>query len=302
MTAMRQIHVGAQRGDGDGCRRYMPLEMQFDTRQDILTTEIEETWEESVRAQWIANRLSIRTGLIHQYGNADHERKIEDFIAMRSAPWSIIDEHNLFLGQIRDSFAFGSYYPALVGACTLGERLLNELVLRLRGDYDDHPATSKVKGSQGFSNWNRCIEALINWTVFDEKTATEFNELSKLRHKSVHFGKHLSGVDGREDALNALRLLQSVVGALFRPLGGPPRFIEGTPGRPFLSLASENEPLIRRFYLPSCVLVSPHHKMEPINFDGGMRFAVFDDDSYQEEFPELSDDEFANHLRESKRS
>ena len=145
---MRQVHVGARRVEGDECRRYMPLAIHFDTREHMLTMEIQETWEDSVREQWVANRQAVRIELIHQYGNSEHERKINDFVAISSAPWSISDRHNAFLQQIREAFTFGSYYPALVGACSLGERLLNELVIRLR---DDYGSTAVCVGEFGVS-------------------------------------------------------------------------------------------------------------------------------------------------------
>jgi hypothetical protein len=295
---MKQVQVGALRETGDKCRRYMPLAMQFDTREHLLTTEISQTWEESVREQWLANRQNIRMGLIHEYGNKDHERKINDFVAMGSAPWSLIGEHNAFLHQIRDAFTFGSYYPALVGACSLGERLLNELVIKLRGDYADHPATTHdISRPKSFQNWVTCIKVLVDWSTIDDRIATDFNNLRKLRNKSVHFGRHLSGTDGRPDALRALLLVQDLVGALFNPFGGPPRFIEGVTGRSFLSLDSEADPFVRHFYIPACVLVSPNFEMRPTEPDGEIGFAVFDDDSYQLRFPILSDTEFAEHLK-----
>lgn len=296
---MREVHVGAERTGQDGCRRYLALAISFDTRAYWLTAKIGD-WDDPVREQWLATRRGIRTGLIHEYGNEDHERKIDDFTAIGIAPWTIRDEHNVFLQQVRAAFTLGTYYPALVGACALGERLLNELILRMRDDYADHPSTCRIKDQASIGNWSACISVLVDWGVLDEQTATTFNDLRKLRNKSIHYGKHLSGTDAREDALAAVTSVQSVIAALFPPHGGPPKFIEGTEGHTFLTLASENEPLVKRFYVPACVLVSPNFEMRP-TLGSEVRAVVFDDEGYQDEFPVLSDMQYAEHRREPRR-
>ncbi|MBB6375952.1 hypothetical protein BKA01_003210 [Pseudonocardia eucalypti] len=252
--------------------------------------EIDESWDDEVRKGWLGTQQGIRMSLIHEHGNADHERKIEDFQAIGPAPWTIIDKHNVFLKQARSAFTHGAYYPALVAACALGERLLNELVIRLRDDYVGHPATASVATQTTITDWVKCIAALVDWGVLDDDTATVLNELRKLRNKSIHYGEHLSGATIRDDALSAVRSIQSVIETVFAPHGAPPRFISGTEGHSFLSLASEQEPFFKRFYLPACVLVSSNFEMRPTPEDS---MAVFDDKTYQDEYPSLTDEEFA---------
>lgn len=294
--AVQLISVGTDRTERDGPRRYLPMQFGFDTRANILSMEIAEDWEPQVREQWLSNQQAIREGLIHQHGAENHEQKIADFTEIGAAPWSILDEHNAFLGQVRVAFTQAAYYPALVGACALGERILNELILRLREDFVDHAATSEVGELRTLANWNKCIEVLVAWGVVDDATATRMNDVRKLRNKSVHFGEHLRGHDAREDALTALRLIQECVEALFAPHGGAPRFIDGTSGHSFLALASEDEPLVRRFFLPNCALVSPRYEMRP-GPDGPGTFAVLDDETYQDRFPNLTDQEFVERLK-----
>lgn len=265
----------------------------------MLNNEINPGWDPEVIAQHEKNRHQIRVMLIHEFGNDEHERKIDDYRALGPAPWSVVDRHNLFMSQVRYSFAFGTYYPALVGACALGERLLNELIIRLRVPYTSHPATVEVATQRSFSDWVVCITALFEWGVLDELLATKFYNLRKLRNRNVHYGTHLVESDARDDALKAVLLIQEIIEALFQPHGGPPRFIPGTDGHTFLTLAAENEPLIREFFLPASILVSPNFEMRH-NIDSGW-FDVFDDETYQEEFPTLTDDEFADHRRNPRR-
>lgn len=274
--------------------------MSFDTRSSQITNEINADWEPEVITQHENNRQRVRVQLIHEYGNADHDRKIEDYAALGSAPWSAVDRHSLFLDQVRDSFTFGAYYPALVGACALGERILNEMVIRLRGSYATHPATTKaVAINKSFPDWATCIDALVKWGVIDDPLGTKFNNLRKFRNRSVHYGTHLADSDARDDALTAIMLIQDIIQLLFQPYGGPPRFIVGTSGHTFLSLSSENEPFVREFLLPRAVLVSPTFDM-PFNMAEGW-FDVLDDETYQERFPTLNDEEFAKHRRDPRR-
>jgi hypothetical protein len=95
-------------------------------------------------------------------------------------------------------------------------------------------------------------------------------------------------------------LIQDIVEALFNPHGGPPRFIAGNAGQAFIALAAEDEPFIREFILPASMLLSPTFHMQ-YNPDRGW-FDVFDDDTYQDEFPTLTDEEFADHQRSPRRT
>ena len=104
---MQLVLVGRQRTDEDGCRRYMADDIWFDTRFRMMNNEINTEWEPEIIAQHEEKRRQIRMLLIHEFGNTEHERKIEDYCALGAAPWSVIDRHNLFISQIRDSFTYG---------------------------------------------------------------------------------------------------------------------------------------------------------------------------------------------------
>lgn len=291
--------MGRERTAKDGCRRYMPHAIMFNTQALTLTEEINPEWAPAIVAQHEENRRQARMSVIHEFGNADHERKIQDYGELGRAPWTVLDQHNVFLAQVRDSFTLGAYYPALVGACALGERLLNELVILLRDSYTSHPAAVPVKTQKTFTDWVPCIKALFEWGVLDDSVASKLYEMRKLRNRSVHYGKHLAGSDARDDAIRAVHLVQEIVEDLFAPHGGPPRFIAGVSGHSFLALEAEDQPFIREFILPASLLVSPNFVMEFNRATGW--FDVFDDDAYHDEFPTLSDAEFADHRMHPRR-
>jgi hypothetical protein len=62
------------------------------------------------------------------------ERVIRIVVEVRpgAAPSSVVALHNIHLTQVRAAFVGMNYYPALLGASGLGERILNQLVLTLR--------------------------------------------------------------------------------------------------------------------------------------------------------------------------
>src|SRR5688500_4803107 len=105
-------------------KRYRVLSVDFDSRAAILAREISDTWDEDVKARERANRDNILQGLAQEYGPLAFDQKVQNFIELGSKAFSVLAFHNKFHAQIRHSFVMGGYYPALTGACALGERIL----------------------------------------------------------------------------------------------------------------------------------------------------------------------------------
>jgi len=285
------VALGSPRTAHDACRRYRPIALTFDARNSTLDQEISEDWEPHIREQWRANQASIRMGLLAELGTVDGETKIENYQAMGHAPWSIIFRHNQLLAQVRSAFAHGDFYPALVAACALGERLLNELLSVLHDDYLNHPATTRrVRNGEVITHWPTAINVLHGWGVLTDALAQDYTGLEAQRHVAVHFDQGLA-VAEREPALRALHLIQQIIQAVFSPLGGPPTFIANTPGVAFFELDAENVPLVKRVFLPNSALVSPAHRMYPSRTPSGFELDIIDDADY--DATPLTDDEFA---------
>lgn len=139
-------------------KRYRVLGADFDTRARFLEMEINPEWEPHIREQWEANKANIRLGLEAQYGKLDLEAKIKNFTEFGVLPFSVIAFHNRFLRQTRDAFTIGAYYPALTGTAALGERILNQLLIRLRGYYTGTPEFKKVYNKDSFQDWEAAID------------------------------------------------------------------------------------------------------------------------------------------------
>lgn len=269
-------------------KRYRVLTFDFDTRAVLLETEIKAEWEENNRALWDRNKRGIRDGLVFQYGPKEHERKIEDFVALGANPMSLVAFHNVFLRQCRDAFVVGSYYPALVGACTLGERMLNRLVIHLRDYFKSTPEYKKVHKKQSFDNWSLAITTLESWTVLLPEPAVDFKTLETLRHKAVHFNPE-ADASAREMALEAIKLLQQIVEKQFSAFGTQPWYIPDTKGAAYVSKAHEENPFVKEVIVPNCTLVGPKHKLEHTH-----QGWVVHDEPYPEK--EITDEEFVSLL------
>jgi hypothetical protein len=76
---------------------------------------------------------------------------------------TVLAYHNQFFDQARRSFVIGAYYPALVSACALGERILNHLILDLRGFYKNKPEYRQVYRKESFDNWQIPVDTLEAW-------------------------------------------------------------------------------------------------------------------------------------------
>lgn len=135
-------------------KRYRVIKHDFDYRANWLTMEINDEWEDHIKKMWRDGQEGIKQGLILEYGMADAETKLRNFIDLGPKPSSIIAYHNRFAEQARRSFIVGGYYPALTGTCALGERILNQLVLGLREEFKSTPQYKHVYKQKAFNDWD----------------------------------------------------------------------------------------------------------------------------------------------------
>jgi hypothetical protein len=139
-------------------KRYRVITIDYDTRAYLFSQKIEEGWEEKVKEVHRENKKQITKGLIESFGELHSDKKIKNFIELGNKPLSVLAFHNKFFEQIRIAFVMGAYYPALTGACALGERILNYLVLILRDDFRATPEYKKVYRKNQFDNWQLLIQ------------------------------------------------------------------------------------------------------------------------------------------------
>lgn len=266
-------------------RYFVPPFLDFDARVHALTLEIRDDWEESVKAQHRQNRENMLVRLREEFGSQDFDQRLQNFTELGDAPFSIISYHNAFFRQCRNAFVIGSYFPALAGACALGERILNHLVIDLRDLFKATPQYKTVYRKGSFDNWGQAISVLEAWAVIQGNVPGQFRKLAALRHSSIHF-EQSTYVSVRRDALAALEHLRAIIREQFGAFGTHRWFIEGTSGVCFIKKDFESDPFVRAFYLPKSLCVGPLHAVS-FQYGGVM---VFDRTDYDDR--EVSDEEF----------
>jgi len=233
---------------------------------------------------WHENNRRIIDHLRQTFGEFNIDRKVQDFTDMGAKPFSIIACHNALFEHVRIAFTAGAYYPALVGACALGERILNHLVLDLREDFRKTPQYKKVYNKSSFDNWQLAIDTLAAWDVLLVDVAEEFEKLAELRRRSIHFNFDTYS-NLRKDALTAIACLRLIIERQFGAFGPQPWFILGTGGAAFIKREYEMRPFIRRYFLPQCPFVGVRSGFDP-------RLQLVDFHDYSD--GELTDQEFCD--------
>lgn len=271
-------------------KRYRILGWDFDTRI-LALTQLEEVNKRNPSPELERQVNQIKESLITQYGTKRADQKLQNLKDIGPKQFSIVGYHNVLLTQVRDSFVFENYYPSLTSACSLGERILNHLILDLRNDYSETEEYQEVKNQKSFTNWDIMINTLSNWEVLLPTVTEKFRDLKKLRHKSVHFNPNLT-IDLRKYAFEAVKLIQEILFEQFSASGIQPWFITGIPGEIYIKIEWEDHPFISKFYLPNSIYVGPKHRiksLEPLQIE--------DEDNYSN--TTIDDTEFVR-LRENK--
>ena len=243
-----------------GLRRYHPYSFDFDLTA-MLLEEPGEHWEERVRELHLKNREQVIVSLKERYGVLRHAQIVQNLRDLGPKAFSLIAYHNQFYHEAREAFIIGSYYPALVSACALGERILNHLILDLRDDFKLSPHFARVHRKSSFDDWRFAATVLSDWSILVEDVGDQFLRLGNLRHRSIHFNPETYRVL-REDALAALKLVGDIASKQFGFFGNQPWFIEGTAGAQFIKKSYETHPFVRKYLVPQSGFVGILYGME----------------------------------------
>lgn len=274
-----------------GRRRHLCFGFDFDSRSLSLRTMANGGWVPLCKERWTSEQEEIKRRLESEFGEHSIDAKIKNFVAIDTKPMSVLAYHNDFFEQVRNAFVMGQYYPALVGACALGERILNHLVLDLRGFFSNTPEYKSVSRKDSFANWDVPINALEAWGMLLPTAVSEFRKLKLLRHRSVHFNVSTYQTL-RADALSAILHMRAIIEAQFGTFGRQPWFISGTKGHAFIRKDYEYHPFVVTYFVPRFSFVGPLFGMR---FDGNV-WDVMDVPDYGD--GAWTDEEFARQYNE----
>jgi hypothetical protein len=272
-------------------RRYHPFSFDFDSTP-LSLNDPDERWDEQVKRAHLEHREQEINRLKLRYGALDIENVVKNAADLGPKSMSLLAYHNRLHEQARRSFIGGTYYPALVAACALGERILNHLVLDLRDSFKSSEHYRKIYRKDSFDNWPFVVSILTDWKVLVDGVGADFLALGELRNRSIHFNPE-TYQSMREDALAALQRLNAIIGKQFGYFGCQPWYIENTPGAQFLRRAYEKHPYVRAYIIPRSGFVGPFYGMERSQEGHWMHLDYTD---YGDN--ELSDEEFARLYRE----
>ncbi len=242
--------------------RILPF-FDFDARANSLTIETRDEWEDTAKVRHRQNREATIAGLKAEFGEQELDQKIRNFIQLGPKPMSVVAFHNAFFAQVRSSFVIGSYYPALTGACALGERILNHLILGLRDDFRTSAQYKRLHDKESIDDWAFAIDTLVSWEVLLPSVATQYRSLMSKRHGAIHFRPETDR-DVKGLALNAIECLQKIIGEQFSAFGEQPWFITDIPGEMYIKASWETKPFIRMVYLQNGPRVGPRHRIESV--------------------------------------
>lgn len=189
----------------------------------------------------------------------------------------------------------GSSYPALTAACSLGERLLNHMILALRDSYKRTPEYKHVYKKQSFDRWDIVIETLDAWGVLQHDVQNEFNELKEIRNKSIRFN-HDTDEFVERDSLKAVKLIQEIVRKQFSFEKTITDWIFVETGEIYVKKEAEEIPFVKQILTKPLTLVGPHHLIDK-------NWNIKDLTDY--ELIEITDDEFCEKrkaLHENRRN
>jgi hypothetical protein len=274
-----------------GARRFHPFSFDFDSTPSSLA-EPEEHWEEQVKQLHRENQAKQLKWMEAQYGSRNLDAVIKNAMDLGSKSISLLAYHNQLHEQARRAFVAANYYPALVAACSLGERILNHLVLDLRENFKSSEHYKKVYRKESFDDWPFVVSALTDWKILVDGAGDAFLALGVVRNRSIHFNPETHQTL-REDALAALKRLDTIVAKQFGLFGLQPWFIENTPGAQFIKREYETHPFVRTYLIPKSGFIGPLYGME-FRLEGHWMHLDYAD--YGE--VQLSDEEFARQHRE----
>ena len=265
-------------------KRYRVISIDLDTRAFHLSEVINESWEEKVKEDHKERKKQITKGLISALDEFQSDIKIQNFIELGDKQPSVLAFHNRFFEQIRIAFFMGAYYPALTGACALGERILNHLILILRDDFKETDDYKKVYRKNQFDDWKLLIRVLDSWGVLLPKVVESFEKLHGIRNDAIHFRPETDRND-RPLSLSAIKILSDIISEQFPVTGIQPWFFS-VPGESYIKEEWRNTPFVQKVYIPNSVLVGPYHVVESIRPEWKIR------DDYKYGNKKVTDDEF----------
>jgi hypothetical protein len=262
-------------------KRYRFTNFFLDSTRSLLKQEGALTHEQ---------REEIIQQLRGKYGEADFDAKLKRFLEFDSPNVRLVTEYHQLLEQVADSYILGQYFPALTGACCLGEKIFNVLILTLRDHFKHSRFYKRIHRKDFVQDWDLAIDVLSEWDIVGDSLREDYIKLKDVRHASIH-PKYIA--DFHDQAFFALQHIMNVTHGLF---GLRNDVFFWVPGEPYIRKDKEPDPLVKEFFVPNCKLVGYKHSVR-LRAALPQSVGFIYDDPYEYENREITDEEFRQ-LRE----
>lgn len=218
--------------------------------------------------------------IIPSYGAEGLDAKFERYLSLEPPPFTVVTDVHDMLTQVHSAYIGGYYYPALTGACCVGERIFNLILLRVRDYYKSTEHYKDVHSKESFDDWHRAVSVLADWGALTPDLAAKYERLREIRRHSIHFSRLADLSAMTSEAI-------STITTIAKKLFGAPEDTYFLMGHMFVKGARENEPLIQEFHIPACVRVGYRYQ---IKTDETGNVVLLDATAYEDR--DVTDDEW----------
>jgi hypothetical protein len=190
-----------------------------------------------------------------EWGELNFDAKLERYKKLNLSLIGIPGEYYDLLWGVISSYCCGLFYPAMTSCGALGERILNQLILKTRGYYKSSEHYKKIYRKQSFDQWDKVIVILKDWKVISNDIAELFTKLKVYRNDSIHYN---DGYDFEKNSHDALMYLAQIIDKLFNYTSRKDLFwVFDISGEIWVRNNVVNDPFVKEFVLPHCLHLTP---------------------------------------------
>ena len=191
-----------------------------------------------------------------EWGELGFDSKLERFKKLDLAFIGIPEEYYELLMSVVSAYCCGYFYPAMTGAGSLGERILNRLIIKTRDHFTSSKHYKKIWNKQSFDQWDFPVGVLKEWNIISDGIANSFLELKTFRNDSIHYN---DGYDFESNSHQAIKALADIINGQFNYINRKDLFwIFDMPGEIWLRSKVKSDPFVIEFVLPHCVQLTPY--------------------------------------------
>jgi hypothetical protein len=191
-----------------------------------------------------------------EWGELDFDSKLDRFKKLDLAFLGIPEEYYKLLMSVVSAYCCGYFYPAMTGAGSLGERILNRLIIKTREHFKSSKHYKKVWNKQSFDQWDFPVSVLKEWDIISEEVASSFLELKTYRNDSIHYN---DGYDFESNSHKAIKALSNIINGQFNYINRKDLFwVFNIPGEIWLRSKVKSDPFVVEFVLPHCAQLTPY--------------------------------------------